>query len=119
MTTQTKNGHFHLEEMTQSAAEAAAMMRALSNEGRLLVLCHLVEGPKTVGELERALGYSQPHVSQLLARLRHEGFVDSKRHGRSVQYSIADDRLRAVIMALHEAFCPVNNANGSIPATGT
>lgn len=119
MTTETKPEGFHLEEMTESAAQAAAMMRALSNEGRLLVLCHLVEGPKTVGELERALGYSQPYVSQLLARLRHEGFVDSQRQGRSVRYSIADDRLRAVLMALHEAFCTVGDGKGDLPATGT
>jgi DNA-binding transcriptional ArsR family regulator len=72
--------------MAKSAEEAAGYMRALSNPSRLLLLCQLVEGEMSVGELEVALNLGQAYVSQQLARLRSEGLVATRRDGRVVYY---------------------------------
>jgi DNA-binding transcriptional ArsR family regulator len=94
------------DEMAHAAEDAAALMRALSNPSRLLLLCHMVDGEKSVGELERALGMSQAYVSQQLARLRAESLVTANRHGRTVRYCIADSRIVPVLKAIYEQFCP-------------
>lgn len=92
--------------MAEAADEAATLMRALSNPSRLLLLCQLVEGEKSVGELERALGMSQAYVSQQLARLRGETLVAASRDGRTVRYRLADPRIIPVLRAIYEQFCP-------------
>jgi ArsR family transcriptional regulator len=94
------------DEMARAAEDAAALMRALSNPSRLLLLCHLVEGEKSVGELERALGMSQAYVSQQLARLRGESLVTANRDGRTVRYCLSDPRIVPVLKAVYEQFCP-------------
>jgi ArsR family transcriptional regulator len=94
------------EAMFASADEAAALMKSLSNPGRLLTLCLLIDGEKSVAELADKLGTKQPNVSQQLARLRLEGLVAPRRDGRTIYYSIADERVRPVLEALHSAFCP-------------
>lgn len=94
------------ERMALAADEAAAMLKALSNPSRLLLLCHLVEGQKSVGELEAALDLSQAYVSQQLARLRAEGLVAATREGRIVRYRLADSRISPVIQTLYEQYCP-------------
>lgn len=91
--------------MAKSATEAASYLRALSNPSRLLLLCQLVDGEKSVGELEEALNLGQAYVSQQLARLRGEGLVEAKRDGRIVRYSLADMRVRPVLQVLYEQFC--------------
>lgn len=88
------------------AGEAAALMKTLSNPARLMILCQLVEGERSVAELERNLDTKQPNVSQQLARLRLEGYVAPRREGRTIFYSLADDRVAAVIHNLHQTFCP-------------
>lgn len=93
-------------DMAAQADQAAGLMKALSNPARLLILCMLVEGEKSVAELEAGLNTSQPNVSQHLARLRFEGWVSTKRDGRMVYYSISDPRVELVLTALHDAFCP-------------
>lgn len=94
-------------DMLEQSSEAAALMKTLSNQWRLLILCLLVEGEKSVTEIERQLDTKQPNVSQQLARLRMEGYVSTRRDGRTVYYKLADDRVKAVIEALHCAFCPI------------
>lgn len=91
--------------MAAAADEAAAVLRALSNPSRLLILCQLVERPKTVGEIEMALDLGQAYVSQQLARLRGEGLVAAKRDGRSVSYRLSDPRVTPVLAILYEQFC--------------
>jgi ArsR family transcriptional regulator len=91
--------------MAEAADEAAACLRALSNPSRLLLLCHLIEAERNVGELETALGLSQAYVSQQLARLRGEGLVTARREGRIVYYSLADTRIRPIIKVLYNQFC--------------
>ncbi len=91
--------------MAKSAEEAAGYMRALSNPSRLLLLCQLVEGELSVGELESALDLGQAYVSQQLARLRSEGLVTARREGRVVYYSLSDPRVTPVLQVLYEQFC--------------
>ena len=91
--------------MAKSAEEAAGYLRALSNPKRLLLLCHLVEGEMSVGELEIALNLGQAYVSQQLARLRSEGLVTTRREGRGVYYSLSDPRVTPVLQVLYEQFC--------------
>lgn len=94
------------DEMSARAEEAAAMMKSLANPGRLMTLCLLVDGEKSVAELAERLGTRQPNVSQQLARLRMEGLVRPRRDGRAIYYSIADDRVRMILEGLYGAFCP-------------
>lgn len=94
------------EEMMAQADVASALMKTLSNPSRLLILCLLVDGEKSVAELERHLETKQPNVSQQLARLRMEGLVQTRREGRVIHYSLADDRVAGILTALHDAYCP-------------
>lgn len=91
--------------MEEQAAEATAFLKALAHEGRLMILCHLAQGERSVTELERLLGARQSAVSQQLARLRLEGLVDNRRDGKAIYYRIADARVERLIGALHEMFC--------------
>ncbi len=88
------------------AFEASTLMRTLGHSGRLMVLCHLYDGARTVGELQELVGATQPVVSSHLARLRHEGLVRFERVGKTNHYELADDRVRAVVSLLNSAFCP-------------
>jgi ArsR family transcriptional regulator len=92
--------------MDSAAAEAADLLKALSNPGRLRILCALVPGELTVGELETLLGASQSYVSGQLLRLRTEGLVACDRDGRSMRYRLADPRVRPILERIYEVFCP-------------
>ncbi len=91
--------------MADSAREASEFLKALAHESRLMILCNLLEGEKSVGELEAFLSLRQSTVSQQLARLRLEGLVAARRDGKTIYYSIADDKVRAVIGVLYTTFC--------------
>ncbi len=86
--------------MSDKAEAVAAFLKALSHEGRLMILCHLAAGEKSVTELERLLGQRQAAVSQQLARLRLEGLVSTRREGKAIYYTILDPRALAMIRAL-------------------
>ena len=94
-----------IDRIASSAEAAAAFLKALGHEGRLMILCHLVTGEKSVTELERLLGSRQAAVSQQLARLRLEGLVQPRRDGKAIFYSLADDRPRAILEVVYELFC--------------
>lgn len=70
-----------------------------------MILCHLVQDEMSVGALEEALGMRQAAVSQMLARLRDEGLVTTRRDGKTIYYSLADDRTRRMIELLYEFYC--------------
>ncbi len=91
--------------MSARAAEAAAFLKALSHRGRLMILCHLSQGEKSVGELERLLGARQAAVSQQLARLREEGMVTTRREGKTIYYSVADGRIARTVSLMYDLFC--------------
>lgn len=94
-----------IDDMLQNAKMASGFLKALSHEGRLMILCHLVEGERTVSELERLLGARQPAVSQQLARLRIEGLVATRRDGKTIHYRLGDERVTKLLTTLHEIFC--------------
>lgn len=86
------------------ASEAACFLKALGHDGRLLILCHLSNGPKSVTELETLLDSRQAAVSQQLARLRLEGLVSARREGQAIFYSILDPRVIEAITLLERLF---------------
>lgn len=94
-----------LDRIAEKAAAAAAFMKAISHEGRLMILCHLVTGEKSVTELEELLSARQAAVSQQLSRLRLEGLVVPRREGKAIYYRLADDRPRRMLETLYELFC--------------
>jgi len=94
-----------LKKLLLRAQKASDFLKALAHESRLLILCLLAERERTVGELESLLAISQPTVSQQLARLRLDGLVDSRRDGKAVYYSLADETTRRFISAIYDKFC--------------
>jgi DNA-binding transcriptional ArsR family regulator len=94
-----------VDRMGEHAREASEFLKALAHETRLMILCDLLRGEKSVGELEAPLSRRQSTVSQQLARLRLEGLVSARRDGRTMYYSIASDRARSIIGALYTSFC--------------
>ena len=93
------------ERMADKAKRAADFLKALAHESRLMILCILSQGEKSVSELEEMLSLRQPTVSQQLARLRVDGLVSTRRDGKTVFYSLASDEARIVVGALYEVFC--------------
>ena len=91
--------------MMESAMAASDFLKALANENRLLLLCLLSEGEKSVTELENTLELRQPTVSQQLARLRADNLVSHRREGKTIYYSLASDEARQVIALMYELFC--------------
>jgi ArsR family transcriptional regulator len=94
-----------LKVMRQNAGKAAALLRAISNEARLLVLCELTGGERSAGELVQHSGLSQSALSQHLARLREDGLVAARRESQSIYYRIADQRAHRVLRVLHDIYC--------------
>ena len=91
--------------MLSNARLASEFLKALSHEVRLLILCFLIDGEKSVSEIEKMLKLRQPAVSHQLARLRGDGLVEARRNGKNIYYSLARTEVRDVIGALHDAFC--------------
>ena len=94
-----------LDRMMDNATTATNYLKAISHEGRLMILCHLVTGEKSVTELEDLLSARQAAVSQQLGRLRLEGLVKPRRDGKTIYYSLTDDRSRKIIGLVYELFC--------------
>jgi DNA-binding transcriptional ArsR family regulator len=94
-----------LGQMVEKAREASEFLKALSHESRLLLLCILAEGECSVSELEGILGERQSTVSQQLARLRLDRLVATRRDGKTIYYSLANDDVRTILQALYSVFC--------------
>ncbi|WP_374414745.1 ArsR/SmtB family transcription factor [Novosphingobium colocasiae] len=90
----------------ESAGRAAALLRLLGNEKRLMILCQLADGELTVGTLQSRIGLSQSALSQHLALLREHGIVATRRESQTIHYRIADPAALRVIQTLAELFCP-------------
>ncbi len=99
-----------IDKLVTNAQEASEFLKALSHEARLVILCILIEGEKSVTEIEQMLGLRQPAVSQQLARLRADGLVASRRDGKNIYYSVAWPEIREIIEVLHRAFCKPRGA---------
>ena len=94
-----------LSELHDMASHAVELLKAMANEWRLMILCQLSEGEKTVSELQEILGLSQSALSQHLAVLRRERIVRSRKEAQSVSYSLSGDDATKVMNTLHEVFC--------------
>ena len=88
------------------AGEAAALLKALAHEARLMVLCQLLDGEHSAGALQQASGLSQSALSQHLARLREEGLVATRRESQNIYYRLADADVARVLDALAAIYCP-------------
>jgi len=97
--------------MEAQLKEIAGLLKVLANENRLLMLCELIKGPKTVGSLgERLPHITQPALSQHLALLKAHGILASAKAGQNVTYAIADHRLEEIISVLKKHYCPAGEA---------
>ncbi|MBT1848036.1 ArsR/SmtB family transcription factor [Enterobacter ludwigii] len=96
-----------LEQLQASAGQAAALLKAMSNPRRLLILCMLCGTPGTsAGDLARATGLSPSATSQHLARMREEGLIDSTREAKRILYFIKNDAVHQLISTLKSLYCP-------------
>ncbi len=102
----SKHPTLSIDLMQAAAGEATVVLRALANEDRLLLLCQLSQGEKSVGELEELLDLHQPTLSQQLGVLRTEGLVNTRRDGKRIYYSVADKKVLALLNTLYEQYCP-------------
>ena len=91
--------------MQQSAKTATDLLKLLGHPDRLMVLCQLKTGEQSVGELSKNLGIKQSPLSQHLARMRHEGVVESRREAQTVYYSISGEKVTKVVSTLYDLYC--------------
>lgn len=92
-------------QLQAGATRAAALLRVLAHEDRLLLLCQLSQGEASVGEIERAVGIRQPMLSQHLAVLRAQALVATRREGRRIHYRVASAEALAVLATLYALYC--------------
>jgi DNA-binding transcriptional ArsR family regulator len=104
-----------LEALRDAAEQACSLMKVLGNPDRLMLLCELAQGERSVTQLQDALGIVQPTLSQQLAVLREEGLVDTRREGKNIHYRLASAQAIAVMEVLYQQFC----APKKKPATRT
>ncbi|WP_377842236.1 ArsR/SmtB family transcription factor [Bosea sp. UC22_33] len=102
-----------LDQLMRKARRASDFLKALSHENRLLLLCLLAERERTVTELENLLSLRQPMVSQQLARLRLDRLVTTRRDGKAMYYSLANDDVRRVISVIYDIFCGAGSSESS------
>jgi DNA-binding transcriptional ArsR family regulator len=100
------------EALEASAAEAEAFLRSLASRHRLMILCRLVDGEASVGEMLQTLGLNQSNLSRHLALLREEGLVATRREGTVIHYRIASDRVRPFLAELQRLFCSPHAGSG-------
>lgn len=94
-----------LDAMQRHADEAVSVLKALGSSNRLMLVCQLLDGERSVGDLAEALGLAQSVVSQHLALLRRDGLVAGRRDGQSIYYAISDSRVHALMARLFELYC--------------
>ncbi len=94
--------------MAAAAARAVELMRTLGHKDRLMILCHLISGEKSVGELAGLLEIPQSPLSQHLARMRKESLVTTRREAQTIYYSIASSEAARMVELMHELYCSEN-----------
>jgi len=95
----------NIEKLQENAQRASSLLKAMSNQHRLLILCQLIHGEKSVGELEGIIGLSQSALSQHLARLRRDNLVTTRRSAQTIFYSLEGEEAAAVIETLYGLYC--------------
>jgi DNA-binding transcriptional ArsR family regulator len=99
--------------MEAAADNASGLLKALANRHRLLIVCQLIDGERSVGDLAEFLGLRDSTVSQHLALLRKDGLVSARRDAQTIYYSIASDPAREVLTALYRVYCAPSNGKAS------
>ncbi len=94
-----------LGKMQDSARAASELLKLLGHPDRLMVLCQLKSGEKSVGELSESVGIKQSALSQHLARMRHLGVVDSRREAQTIYYSLTGDKVKSIVTLVYELYC--------------
>lgn len=94
-----------LEQMAQSADRASSLMKTLGHKDRLMILCQLADGEKSVGEIADLLQISQSPLSQHLSRMRKEKLVDTRRQAQTIYYSLKSGEASRIVEVLYELFC--------------
>lgn len=99
------NADIDLNQMAQSASRASALMKTLGHKDRLMILCHLAGGEKSVGQIADLLEIPQSPLSQHLSRMRKEGLVDTRREAQTIYYSLKSGEASRIVEVLYELFC--------------
>ena len=94
-----------LNQMAQSATRASALMKTLGHKDRLMILCHLAAGEKSVGQIAELLEIPQSPLSQHLSRMRKEGLVDTRREAQTIFYSLKSGEASRIVEVLYELYC--------------
>ncbi len=97
--------------MREAADAACSLLKTLGNRERLLLLCQMIDGEKSVSELEALLDIHQPTLSQQLGVLRSEGVVGTRRDGKRIYYSLASSEATALLNTIYGIFCPATSQN--------
>ena len=95
-----------IHDVERNVEVAVNLLKALSNEKRLMIVCALYKGEKNVGELEKIVGLSQSALSQHLARLRRDGLVNNRRHAQTIYYSLSDRATEQILRCLYDIYSP-------------
>jgi DNA-binding transcriptional ArsR family regulator len=95
----------NIDELRSRAGEAASLLKSIANDRRLIILCELVKGERTVGQLEAVAGLKQSALSQHLAKLREAKLVKTRRESQMIHYSLADAGVSRVIAVLYDVYC--------------
>jgi len=98
-------GEFDMAQMDAAADKASALMKTLGHKGRLLILCQLASGEKSVGQLAKSLDIPQSPLSQHLSRMRKEGLVGTRREAQTIYYSLQADEAGKIIQCLYALYC--------------
>lgn len=106
-----------LDKMQASAKNATDMLKLLGHPDRLMVLCQLKNGEASVGELSRMLNIKQSPLSQHLARMRHEGVVESRREAQTIYYRLSGDKVAQIVTALYELYCATDDEDSACAAS--
>jgi len=99
------NAEIDLIQMAHSATRASALMKTLGHKDRLMILCHLAGGEKSVGQIADLLEIPQSPLSQHLSRMRKEGLVDTRREAQTIFYSLKSGEASRIVEVLYELFC--------------
>jgi DNA-binding transcriptional ArsR family regulator len=94
-----------LNQMAQSATRASALMKTLGHKDRLMILCHLAAGEKSVGQIAELLEIPQSPLSQHLSRMRKENLVDTRREAQTIFYSLKSGEASRIVEVLYELYC--------------
>ena len=106
-----QNGDLDLKHMAESASRASSLMKTLGHKDRLMILCHLAMGEKSVGQIAELLEISQSPLSQHLSRMRKEGLVETRREAQSIFYTLKSGEAARIVEVLYELFCAPDGCN--------